>query len=75
MLIDNRLFHIHIPRTAGRYVREVLQNNGYNITHAEPTIKNEGIEQIHLHYPLYNKYLGVDKFPHFTIVRIIFLNG
>tara|TARA_R100001244_G_C5157848_1_gene130607 strand:+ start:869 stop:1444 length:576 start_codon:yes stop_codon:yes gene_type:complete len=66
MIVNDQLFYIHIPRTAGRFFKEMLPDNievprfggGY-----------KGIESLHLHYPLYNECFGVKDMEHFTIVR------
>ena len=69
MIINDRLFHIHIPRTAGRFIRQLFRVNNYDIKHSDFNELYKEIEVPHLHYPLYNEYLKVDNLPHFTVVR------
>lgn len=66
---NNRLFHVHIPRTGGRYIKEVLSQNGYQITHDDYEQTIYGISIMHLHYPLYEMLDDVINSHHFTIVR------
>ena len=76
----NKFFFIHIPRTAGRFVVENLGHHGCEIIH--PFIdspislassyvrqKIEGIQMLHAHRSIYNKWNKVKNIPHFTIVR------
>tara|TARA_R100001509_G_C4808637_1_gene195652 strand:- start:122 stop:754 length:633 start_codon:yes stop_codon:yes gene_type:complete len=56
MIIDDRVYFIHIPRTGGRYLRELLSNN-YNTKYEYTyTIRNrQHLTHAHWHYPLYLK--------------------
>lgn len=66
---DKKIFHIHIPRTAGRYIKEIFISNFYEVTFANYSYRFYGIEIPHLHYPLYNFLEDVEDSPHFAIVR------
>jgi len=74
-----KIFFIHIPRNAGRYIRELFLKNEYEISHGvwEPNQQRGitptdqvkcGIEIAHLHYPLYD-LLPIQDLPIFTIIR------
>lgn len=68
---NNKCYFIHIPRTGGRYVSSLFENTK-NIECEHHKINEKRIQNIdvtHLHYPLYNFYLGVKDIPHITIVR------
>ena len=56
MIIDNSVYFIHIPRTGGRYLKELLSNN---FSTKYKTILNiinrEKVTHSHWHYPLYLK--------------------
>lgn len=68
---NNICYFIHIPRTGGRYVSSLFENsrNMQCEYHRIHTQRFEGIDSTHLHYPLYNKYFGVDNIPHIAVVR------
>jgi len=73
-----KIFFIHIPRNAGRYIRELFLKNKYETSHdrwaPDPQITDSkkyhkcGIEIAHLHYPLYD-LLPIKNLPIFTIIR------
>jgi len=76
----NKFFFIHIPRTAGRFLVENLGSHGCEIVHpfidspislTSPHVKQtiEGIEMMHAHQSIYNKWNKVKDISHFTIVR------
>lgn len=86
MLIHNKLtkksvYFIHIPRTGGRYIREIFRNDkNYSLYffHSDEYYKNKQIA--HLTYPDYLNLtdsfidynglnLNIKNIPHFTIVR------
>ena len=63
-----RFFHIHIPRTAGRYLDWNFMLNGFQMeNNTTPNI--EGVEVQHLHRDLYEQYLDVAGIPHISVVR------
>lgn len=68
---NNSCYFIHIPRTGGRYVTSLFENseNIKCMHHKIHTDRIHNIDITHLHYPLYDHYLGVEKIPHITIVR------
>lgn len=66
---EDCIFHIHIPRTAGRFIKELFSYNCYKVYHTSFSTRVEGIECPHLHYPLYNLLEGVEESKNFTIVR------
>ena len=80
----NKFFFIHIPRTAGRFLVENLGYHGCEIIHpfkdehialTSPyvrmyvTRKIEGIQMLHAHKSIYDKWNKVKNIPHFAIVR------
>jgi hypothetical protein len=66
---DKKLFHIHIPRVGGRYIKQVLSENGYELFHDNYEDSIYGISTMHLHYPLYEWLDGVNESKHFTVIR------
>jgi hypothetical protein len=66
---DIKLFFIHIPRTAGRYLVKKFEKNNFKVIHNDHSqyINNSNIP--HLQYPFYNLLLGVKDVYQFTIVR------
>ena len=67
MIVNDHLFYIHIPRTGGRCFKQMLPDNVEVPEFGKYYYK--GIQPLHLHYPLYNEYFGVEDMEHFTIVR------
>ena len=67
MIVNDKLFYIHIPRTGGRFLYEMLLNQVKERPHHGQYYK--GIAGPHLHHPLYNEYFDVKDLTHFTIVR------
>ena len=66
---DEKRFHfIHIPRTAGRFVESVIEDNNFKL---ENDLSNEieGIERLHLHRDLYEKYLDIKGITNIAIIR------
>lgn len=64
------IFHVHIPRTAGRYIKSLFVENKFDCYFWNYNDTYKGIEVPHLHYPLYNVLEDVEECPHhFTIVR------
>jgi hypothetical protein len=66
---NKNIYHIHIPRTGGRYVRNIFSENLFNVYHNNFGILVNGIEAPHLHYPLYNLLDDVENAEHFAVVR------
>lgn len=68
---NKKIYFIHIPRTSGRFIKELFVNNGFESKFHETSLENTigSIIPTHLHYPNYNYYLGVSEVPHFTIIR------
>lgn len=68
--LDKSLFHVHIPRTAGRYIKSLFVNNGFDCYFWQYSETYKGIEIPHLQYPAYNILEGVEECDnHFTVVR------
>jgi hypothetical protein len=73
MLISKKnikpLYFVHIPRTGGRYIRDLFENNNFllNFYDFREYFMNKEIP--HLHYPLYSKFTNYGEIPQFTIVR------
>ena len=67
----NELYYVHIPRTSGRYIKELFLFNDYEVEFDDTfdTYRVNDIVPAHLHYPFYNYYLSADNFPNFTIIR------
>jgi len=64
------IFHIHIPRTSGRYIRNLFIENSFDCFHWDYSKLYRGKEIPHLEYPLYNILEGVEECDnHFTVVR------
>ena len=64
-----RFLFVHIPRTAGRFFQANLKLNNFDPEgYSNGSI--EGIEILHFHRELYEKYLpDIDNIPHIAIVR------
>jgi hypothetical protein len=66
--LNTRFLFVHIPRTAGRFFQSNLEENNFKLEHnANGSV--DGIEVLHFHRDLYEKYLDVDGIPHLTIIR------
>ena len=66
---ETQRFHfIHIPRTAGRFVEAVIEDNNFKLEGNFPNVI-EGVELIHLHRDLYEKYFDLKGIPNITIIR------
>ena len=73
-----KIFFVHIPRNAGRYIRELFLENKYETSHEHWPPSHQiidskkyhkcGIEIAHLHYPFYD-LLPIKNLPIFTIIR------
>lgn len=63
------LYHVHIPRTGGRYIKQVLLENDYEIFHDDYEESIYGISLTHLHYPLYEMLEDVKESKNLVIVR------
>ena len=64
-----RFLFVHIPRTAGRFLEENIEENGFE---PEQVIWKsvDGIEIAHFHNELYIKHFDdLGNIPHFTVVR------
>ena len=66
---NKSIFHIHIPRTAGRYIKNIFLDNEFTGKYLYYDMYYRGIEVPHLHYPLYNDLPHVEDSNHFTVVR------
>ena len=66
--LDSRFLFVHIPRTAGRFFQSNLEENNFQLEHnANGSV--DGIEVLHFHRDLYEKYLNVSDIPHISIIR------
>ena len=66
---DKKRFHfIHIPRTAGRFVESVIEDNNFKLEN-DLSDEIEGVERLHLHRDLYEKYLDIKGITNITIIR------
>jgi hypothetical protein len=65
-------YHIHIPRTGGRFVTQMLVANNYKVYHTDDDdfeFRIYGHILMHLHYPLYEYLEGVGAAIQFAVVR------
>lgn len=75
MLIENKLYYIHIPRTGGRYVKNLFKKNNYNYLfddyymYLRDTLKRKDIEFCHFEYPYFFKLTNNKTVDNFTVVR------
>jgi len=63
------LYFIHIPRTGGRYLRELFINNQYIVNHWHFGEYHNNIVVPHLQYPYYSKFTNYGKIKQFTLIR------
>ena len=66
---NKRLLHIHIPRTAGRFIQQQLWKNKFIEEQDHRSFYNEGVEVTHYHSDLYKKYLDCATIPHICVIR------
>ena len=64
-----RFLFVHIPRTAGRFFENNLEQNGFESEQEEIWESVDGIELAHFHKELYEKHLDVKGIPHIGIIR------
>jgi len=78
-----RFFFIHIPRTAGRFLKENFTANGYDIEHhlTKEILKDstkmanyvralsQNVENAHVHFSIYNKWKSIKDLPSIAVVR------
>jgi len=69
MLINERIYFIHIPKTGGRHLYNLISINGHKCNHFsfDEFYKNKEIP--HLTYPEYEEFLGFIPEKKFSIVR------
>ncbi len=65
---DKEVFQIHIPRTAGRYIRNLFMNAGFDYSYTKFEDRLEGVSVPHLYSSLYN-CLPIENATHFAVVR------
>jgi len=63
------IFFVHIPRTAGRYVTNLLKSNNFQPISLDTRENYNGIEEIHLHHKLLNHFDEYNRSKKLTIVR------
>lgn len=66
---SRRIYHIHIPRTAGRYVSSLFLSNKFEIQFNSFDIRVDGYDLTHLPYPYYNELEGVANVKKFAVIR------
>ena len=69
MLINRKVFHIHIPRTGGRFVKELFLLNNYLVEHFEFDKTFNFKDVGHLTFPDHDIYFGHMICKKFAIVR------
>lgn len=63
------IYFIHIPRTGGRFLRELLSVNNYILNFSNFAHKFLNKEVPHLHYPYYHYFNNYNNISQFLIVR------
>jgi len=66
---SKRIYHIHIPRTAGRYVSSLFLSNKFEIQFNSFDVQIDGYDLTHLPYPYYNELEGVGDVKKFAVIR------
>ena len=68
---NSSVYHVHIPRTGGRYITQTLVDNAYEVANhtCDDDITLYGIECFHTHYPLYEYFEGVSSSLQIAICR------
>lgn len=75
MLINNKYYFTHIPRTGGRYVEQLFCNNAYTCRFQDydfelkQYLKMRKVEVPHLEYPYFFRLTDKKNLKLFTIVR------
>tara|TARA_A100000171_G_C2056526_1_gene107796 strand:- start:54 stop:635 length:582 start_codon:yes stop_codon:yes gene_type:complete len=71
-LINNSVYFIHIPRTGGRFIRELFYENNYNLNFDNFNnikTKNGDKELTHLAYPEYTRLFNKTDIKCFAVIR------
>ena len=66
---SKQIYHIHIPRTAGRYISSLFLSNKFKIRYNCFDNKINGYDLTHLPYPYYNELEGVSGVKKFAVIR------
>lgn len=69
MIINQKIYFIHVPRTGGRFIRDSLIKNNYNVQLYFYNVFYKGKEIPHLTYPEYEQFLNYTPLKNFAIVR------
>jgi len=69
MIINNKVYFIHIPRTAGGFLQDSLLLNNHEVKLFNFNITFKGKEVPHLTYPEYCQFINHRAFKKFCIVR------
>jgi hypothetical protein len=69
MIINQKINFIHVPRTGGRFIRDSLIKNNYNVELYFYNTFYKGKEIPHLTYPEYEQFLNYTPLKNFAIVR------
>jgi len=69
MLIDQKILHVHIPRTGGRFIKELFKHSNYKIAFFEFDRTFRGKEVAHLTFPEYEFFYDHANFKKFSVVR------
>jgi hypothetical protein len=69
MLINEKIYFIHIPRTGGRHLYNLILLSGHKCEHFSFKKKYKYKEIPHLTYPEYEEFLGYIPEKKFSIVR------
>ena len=68
---NSAIYHVHIPRTGGRFITQTLVSNDYEVANhtCDDDVILYGIECYHLHYPLYEYFEDVSSSLQFAVCR------
>ena len=70
MIVNRNIYFAHIPRTAGRFIRDTLIQNGHDVKqYGSYESHYRGKETLHLTYPEYHDFLNNYALKKFSVVR------
>jgi hypothetical protein len=66
---STKIYHIHIPRTGGRFITQTFVENGFEPFYYTNDLSLYGVLSMHLHWPLYEYLDEVSESTQITVVR------
>ena len=70
MIINNSIWFVHIPKTAGRFIKNTLIQSGHETEeYGSHESHYKGKEMMHLTYPEYHDFLNNYRLKKFAVVR------